>query len=327
MVTRPKSEGRAGTVSLVVDTFSGTLTLDDGARVPVDLGLDGENLTLRTDGREIGSWPLKYCRVSRGGRGAMVLSLDGEKAVFEPEDFPRFSTVAAQRFRASSLADRIDVIRDVPPVERDDSVETGRHQPAEAGRRVRPRLKIIVSAGLALILLGVVAVAVWVSDDATRFAGTTLTVPTTVAPPPPFFDQTLGEFTTEWNLAATAFGVPVQIRGVLVPGQFESQLTRYLTLQGRTDADGTIASLVLVIDPSGDTDDDEIALSALGVAIAVANPELERDERGEVLASLGLSVRNPDLTGLDGEVDVGETTYSMTYFPSFNALLFSITPA
>src|SRR5690606_30457115 len=92
----------------------GTLTLDDGARVPVDVGLDEENLVLRTDGREIGTWPIKYCRVSRSGGGAVILSLDGEKAVFEPEDVARFSTTAAQRFRASSLADRIEVIRDVP---------------------------------------------------------------------------------------------------------------------------------------------------------------------------------------------------------------------
>lgn len=314
---------------MVVDNFSGTLTLDDGARVPVDLGLDGENLTLRTDGREIGSWPLKYCRVSRGGRGAMMLSLDGEKAVFEPEDFPRFSAVAAQRFRASSLADRINVIRDLPSLERDAPSDSWVHESAEVGRGVRlvPNLRLIVSAGVALMLLGVVAAVVWTSNDTSEFAGATITVPTTVAPPPPFFEQTLPEFTTEWNLTAAAFGVPVQIRGVLVPGQFESQLTRYLTLQGRTDSDGTIASLVLVIDPSGDTEDDEIALSALGVAIAVANPELERTERGDVLAALGLSVRNPDLTGLDGEVNVGRSAYSMTYFASFNALLFSITPA
>lgn len=316
-----------GTVSLVVDNFSGTLTLDDGARVPVDLGLDGENLTLWTDGREIGSWPLKYCRVSPGGRGAMMLSLDGEKAVFEPEDFPRFSTVAAQRFRASSLADRINVIRDVPSAERDVPSDVGRHQSVEPGRRLVPRLGLIVIAGVALGLFGAAAIAVWVSDDSSEFAGTTITIPTTVAPPPPFFDQTLAEFATEWNLTAAAFGVPVQIRGVLVPGQFESQLTRSLTLQGRTDSDGTIASLVLVIDPSGDTEEDEIALSALGVAIAVANPQLESDERGDVLAALGLSVRNPNLEGLEGEVDVGGSTYSMTYVSSFNALLFTITPA
>lgn len=318
---------RGGTVSLVVDNFSGTLTLDDGARVPVDLGLDGENLTLRTDGREIGSWPLKYCRVSPGGRGAMLLSLDGEKAVFEPEDFPRFSTFAAQRFRASSLADRINVIRDVPSVESGGTSDAGRHQSAEPGRRLLPRVGLIVGAAVALGLLAVVALKVWVSDESSEFAGTTIMVPTTGAPPPPFFDQTLAEFTTEWNLTAAAFGVPVQVRGVLVPGQFESQLTRYLTLQGRTDSDGTIASLVLVIDPNGDTEDDEVALSALGVAIAVANPQLESDERGDVLAALGLSVRNPDLRGLNGEVDVGESAYSMTFVSSFNALLFTITPA
>ena len=74
------------------------------------------------------------------------------------------------------------------------------------------------------------------------------------------------------------------------------------------------------------TDEDETALAALGVAIAVANPELTREERGEVLAAMGLSVRNPDLAGLDGDVRVGSNDYSLAYFAEFDALLFSIAP-
>jgi hypothetical protein len=315
-----------GTVSRAVDIFTGTLTLDDGARVPIDLGLDNENLTLRTEGRTIGTWPLKYCRVSRSGSGAVILSLDGEKAVFEPDDTTRFSTAAAQRFRASPLADRIGVIRGIS----EDVQRSGRDATGSDGsvRILSPRQWAVAAAvATGVVLVGLVA-AFWPdSEEAADFADTTTTVPSTVAAPATLFDQTLDEFTTEWNLAATAFGVPVQIRGSLMAGQFESRLTEHLTLQGRTDADGTVGSLVLVIDPSGDTEDDERALSALGVAIAVANPELEREERGEVLEAMGLSVRNPELDGLDGEVQVGANLYTLAYFAEFNALLFSITPA
>jgi hypothetical protein len=313
-----------------VDIFSGTLTLDDGGRVPVDLGLDAENLTLRTDGRMIGTWPLKYCRVAPSGRGAVLLSLDGEKAAFEPVDLAGFSTVAAQRFRASSLADRISVIRDVPVPDSspgalgDGSVGERRSRP---WMRIRLRWVAIGLGALGLFVVGVVVFALLTDDDTVEFAGTTITVPTTLAPPPPLFEQTLEQFTNEWNLNASAFGVPVQVRGVLIPGTFESQLTSHLTLQGRTDVDGKIASLVFVIDPSGDTADDELALSALGVAIAVANPELERPERAAVLAAMGLSVRQPDLTGLDGEVEVGSVRYSIAYFPAFGSLLFTVNPA
>lgn len=315
-----------GTVSRAVDFFTGTLTLDDGARVPIDLGLDNENLTLRTEGRVIGIWPLKYCRVSRSGSGAVILSLDGEKAVFEPDETARFSTAAAQRFRASPLADRIGVIRGIA----EDAAGTGRDAAGSdtSVRLLSPRQWAIAAAvATAVVLVGLVA-AFWPeSDEPADLAGTTITVSSTAPPPAAIFDQTLEEFTTEWNLAATAFDVGVQIRGSLMAGQFESRLTEHLTLQGRTDADGTIGSLVLVIDPSGDTDDDERALSALGVAIAVANPELEREERGDVLEAMGLSVRDPDLAGLDGEVQVGANLYTLAYFAEFNALLFSITPA
>lgn len=322
--------GPDSTVSRVVDIFSGTLTLDDGARVPVELGVDNENLMLRTEGRMIGTWPLKYCRVSRSGSGAVLLSVDGEKSVFEPDDIAWFSTVAAQRFRASSLADRISVIRDVAV---DGSGErpgvgdaAGQLDGARWWWRI-PRWGLVLVAVFAVAGLGLFATSRFGAGDTPEFAGTTITVASTPVAPPPLFSQSVEQFTNEWNLTATAFGVPVQIRGVLVPGQFESQLTPHLTLQGRTDADDTIGALVLVIDPTGDTEDDQVALSALGVAIAVANPELDRDERGELLSSMGLSVRNPDLTDLDGEARSGATAYSITYFEAFEALLFTISPA
>jgi hypothetical protein len=313
-----------------VDIFPGTLTLDDGERVPVDVALDDENLTLRTGGRVIGTWPLKYCRVSPSGRGAVLLSLDGERTVFEPDDLGGFSTIAAQRFRASSLADRISVIRDVPATEHRGEPAgepPSRREPiawSSVGARLgRPLLVVVVA-------VGIVAMAAWWQgrdDDGLELAGTTVTVPTTVSPPPPLFEQTVARFTEEWNLAASAFGVPVQIRGTLIPGRFESQLTPRVILQGRTGADATIESIVLVIDPTGDSSDDETALASIGVALAVASPELSREQRGAVLEEMGLTVRNPDLAGLDGAVEVGSVAYSLKYIPEFQSLLFAVNPA
>jgi hypothetical protein len=312
-----------------VEKFTGTLTLDDGERVPVDLGLDEGFLSLRTQGNLIGIWPVKYCRVSRSARGAVILSLDGEKAVFEPQDPSGFATVAAHRFRSSTLADRISVVRDIATVEGSSSSVSPRS--SESDRHASVRRMLGWTIGTVAVVLALVAagwVLGWMGDDDPRqFGSPAFTVPPTIISPPPLFEQTVDEFATEWNLAAAAFGVPVQIRGVLVPGLFESQLTPYLTLQGRTGSDGTIASVILVIDPSGDTDDDRNALAALGVAIAVANPELTSEERGEVLAAMGLSVRSPDLGDLDGSLEVGDTAYSISYIAAFNALLFVINPA
>ncbi len=312
-----------------METFSGTITLDDGERVPVDLGLDEGFLSLRTEGNLIGIWPVKYCRVSRSARGAFMLSLDGEKVVFEPQDLSGFATAAAHRFRSSTLADRISVVRDIGTVESSHSSVSPRSTEVDRDRSGRWLLRWTVGTVMVVLALAVGGLMlVWMGDDdPPQFGGQTFPVPPTVLSAPPLFGQTVDEFATEWNLAATAFGVPVQVRGVLIPGLFESQLTPYLTLQGRTGADGTIASIILVIDPSGDTDDDRNALAALGVAIAVANPELSREQRGEVLAAMGLNVRSPDLADLDGSFEVGDTSYSISYIAAFNALLFVINPA
>jgi hypothetical protein len=310
-----------------VDTFAGTITLDDGEQVPVDLDFDEENLTLRTEGKLVGVWPVKYCRVARSGRGAVILSLDGEKVVFEPEDLPTFATAAAQRFRASTLADRIGVVLDLPAVDGPAGLgsdgETYSRATGFAGWLGRVAGLIVVAAGI--LVLGWVAIQ-W-RGDAVDFAGTTITISSTIAAPPPLFEQTVEQFTTEWNLTATAFGVPVQIRGTLPPGRFESQLTPHLVMQGRTAGDGTIESIVLVIDPTGDREDDQVALSALGVAIAVANPALEREQRAEVLAVMGLSIGDPDLTALEGEVEVDGVSYTLSYVSTFESLLFAINDA
>lgn len=308
-----------------MEIFSGTLILDDGARVPVELGFDDENLTVRTEGHQIGTWPIKYCRVSPSSRGAVLLSLDGEKAAFEPKDVASFSTAAAQRFRASSLSDRVNVIRNLPPTGSDagDVRARGDRSWISFSRRW---------IGLALGVVGlfvfaVVVIAVMSADDGPTPDTTGLPGQISAEAAPFLFDQTVERFAQEWNLTATTFGVPVQIRGTLEPGVFESVLSRSLTLQGRTGADGTVQSLVLVIDPQGETSDDQLALSALGVAIALASPDLDREGRAAVLSDLGLDVRSPDLAGVNGETEVGAVRYMLTYYPAFKALLFTVEPA
>ena len=278
---------------------------------------------LRTEGREIGTWPIKYCRVSPSSRGAVMLSLDGEKAGFEPHDVAHFSAAAAQRFRASPLADRVNVIRNLPSAVED----AGDLRPRRDGRRFSfPRRWVGLGLGvIGLFALTVVVLAVASSIDEPAVTGS---VPATVAPAtaPGLFDQTVDEFAREWNLTATTFGVPVQIRGVLQGPVFESVLSPHVTLQGRTDEAGTIRSVVLVVDPRGDTDDDQLALSALGVAIAVADPSLDREGRAGVLSAMGLDVRDPDLANLDGETVVRGVRYTLTYYEEFTTLLFTVEP-
>lgn len=313
------------------------MTLDDGEQVPVELVLEPETLTLMTGGSLIGAWPVKYCRISRSGRGAFLLSIDGEKVVFEPSDWIAFASVAAQRFRASTLADRIGVVRDIPNADapagsRSRRRAEGRHQDSGERRGFMEMVREIDWAlpGWLIPTLTAVAVVLVVGTLISRSGGSTestvtstLDLPSTLAPPPPLFEQSLAEFTSEWNVAATTFGVDARIRGVLTEGQFESQITPRVTLQGRTDGDGTVGSLVLVIDPNGSDDETQLAIRTLNLAIRMASPDLDAGGRAGVLADLGLDPSTPDFGSLDGVVDVGSVEYTLAFIREFGSVLFT----
>lgn len=313
------------------DLFSGKLTLNDGEVVRVDLGID-DALTLSTDGTLIGSWPIKYCRVSRTTQSSFLLSIDGEKVVFAPDHAHEFGRAAAQRFHASSLADRIGVIREVPttadsPEEEEEARGAKRHlekkQPRDLARFGRLGLGVVAM----LILVGIVmALLDRVGEIESTPTSTLLAADVTVdaTPAVALFDQNPTQFVETWNVTAASLGAPIQIRGSLTAGSFEAQLAPFLTLQGTTDRDGTIASLVLVADPNGDTADDRLALAAWGVAIAVADPNLGTAGRRDVLDRLGLDVDAPELDGLDGEIEGDGVRYTLQYFPEFSSVLFSL---
>jgi hypothetical protein len=313
------------------DTFGGKLTFEDGESVSIDLSLKGETLEIMTDDKPVGVWPLKFCRVSRTGSGSFLLSIDGEKVVFAPDDQETFALAAAQRFQSSSLADRIGVVRSAGETETKIAKVPEVEEPDTGARLQVPWRRI---APLLAVLVLIVAVATWAlgrSDDSELPAalGGSNTVP---GPPtttfestlPPLFSQTPPEFVAAWNATAQSLGVDVPIRGLLNVGTFETQLTPFIDLLGTTDAQDTIASVVVVIDPSGGTDDDTLALATLGVAITVADPDIGPEGRREILERLGLDPDRPELDRLEGEADYPQARYRIQYFPEFNSILFNL---
>ncbi len=138
------------------------------------------------------------------------------------------------------------------------------------------------------------------------------------------FSQTPAEFVAAWNATARSLGVDVPIRDQLNVGTFETPLTQYISLLGTTDEADTIASVVVVIDPSGDTDDDLLALATLGVAISVADPDIGPEGRRAILERLGLDPDRPELDRLEGEADYPQARYRIQYFPEFNSILFNM---
>ncbi len=314
----------------VADRFSGKLTLPEQDVVAVDLEISPDALTLRADSVLIGTWPIKYCRVSKTDASTYRISVDGEVVSFEPDDTRQFAIVAAQRFKASSLADRINVVR---------TVESNGDESIEEEPAAKPTIPVDLSV-LRSPLLGVLAAVVvmvfagvWVVDtvfgdepetvEPVSLEGTSASA---AVPPVSAFDLDPSLLVVEWNRVAREFGTPLLIRDALPRGSFDTQLAPLISLQGTTDDDGDVRSLVVVADPSGDTDSDQATIATWGIALTVADPSLDETDRREILAEMGLDVRLPQLGGLDGETTRNGIRYTMKYFQSFSSVLLTIAP-
>ena len=315
---------------VVADRFPGKLTLPEQDVVAVDLEISPDALTLRADSVLIGTWPIKYCRVSKLDASTYRISVDGEVVSFEPDDTRQFAIVAAQRFKASSLADRINVVRTVDaPADDQDEEEA----PAKAGPPLD--LSVLKSpilgvfAGVVVLLFaGVWLVNAFFSDEPVPTTAVSLegTSPSAAVPPTSAFDLDPSLLVVEWNRVAREFGSQLLIRDALPRGSFDTQLAPLISLQGSTDDDGDVRSLVVVADPSGDTDSDQATIATWGIALTVSDPSLTERDRREILDEMGLDVDFPQLGGLDGETTRNGIRYTMKYFQSFSSVLLTISP-
>lgn len=151
---------------------------------------------------------------------------------------------------------------------------------------------------------------------------------TTVAPPPSTaFDIPTPEFLSTWNDVGGDVAPALEFPSLLPTGAFESEFTPYLRASGVVGLDGALESLTLTVDPLGPTGSDALALQALGVMIAVVDPSIEPAQRASVLAALGLDVRNPQLGGIDGELETNGVRYRLFYDEESVLLTFTADPA
>lgn len=155
------------------------------------------------------------------------------------------------------------------------------------------------------------------------------TVPVTTSPPttepapvvepepvvaePTAFEIRTSEFVERWNAVAGEVSPALRFNTMIPVGDFEIGFTEWIAIIGAAgDGDG-LDSFTIEVDPNGPTRSDQLGIQALGVAIAVADPQLEPSERGELLARMGLDVRNPILAGLDGRVSRNGLNYRLTF--------------
>ena len=98
-------------------------------------------------------------------------------------------------------------------------------------------------------------------------------------------------------------------------------------MTGTIDVSGSIREFAIVVDPTGPSDADWLAIQALGVAIAVVEPPLTGQERAELLGSLGLDVRQPDLAGIDAALVRRPHRYELTFDAETTLLTLRVSPA
>jgi hypothetical protein len=268
----------------------GKLTLQDGTIVGAVLNLSEDTLSVAAEGMTVGTWPLKYCRVSRLNESEFVITIDGEPTTFLPVDAFRFAKSAAERFSASSLADRINVIRSMP-LEPDVVVVEQRpptvaEQPvAAAGPRAPLTIAALVVAVAALIAL---AGRSELGPAPTVVAApVTTTVAAITATGPEVFTLTPEVYRQRWNTVAARLAPELDISTRFTDEQFREQVTDQILFDGNTNADGTVENVKIAIMVTDDAEQDELAVDAIRVALAVALPEMSADDGIALLRRLG----------------------------------------
>jgi hypothetical protein len=162
------------------------------------------------------------------------------------------------------------------------------------------------------------------SPVATTAPPTTEAAPeTTVAPrQPTAFALTAPEFVKRWNETAASINPQLALPSLL-PGEFEFQLTPYVAVAGTVGASGSVDTVTMTIDPTGPSEADAVGLQAMGMMIAVADPNLDGPGRRDLLASMGLDVSKPVLIGLDSATARGGVGYRLFYDDAAQRLFFT----
>ncbi len=168
-------------------------------------------------------------------------------------------------------------------------------------------------------------------------AGPTTTTPrpsTTLATGPltPFssdvFQLTSTEFIDLWSARAGTLDDLLTATEVSdSDGQFSFATGLYATISGSSDNANTLDYIVFEGDPSGDVSSDRRVLSAMGLLVAMVEPDLPPRGRRELVSALGLNVDNPYLGNLDGQLTYHERYFHLYWDSNIHRVVFEVMPA
>jgi hypothetical protein len=155
-------------------------------------------------------------------------------------------------------------------------------------------------------------------------APTTTVVVTTIPPPPTtLFETDPLELTARWNALAERSRPELTLFTDLT-SPFLLTLTPYLTFEGLLDP--VSGFVVLRSTPTGTPDGDGLILTSLGLLIGMSDTTLDGSDRRVLLETLGLTIQDPQLGGIDGTVIYNGLTYRLVYLADQGVLEFRISP-
>lgn len=162
----------------------------------------------------------------------------------------------------------------------------------------------------------------------TTVVSTPVTSMVTVGPSLSTFEMTGDEFIARWH------ELMLNLNSVLVPaevasgeGGFRFTSGTFTRVDGSTDEAGKVRRVVMRGDPSGTTIDDRNILTAMGVVIAITEPDLPPQGRRQLIEALGLDIDNPDVASLDRSLTYRDNQYALKWDSTERLIVFDIQPA
>jgi hypothetical protein len=174
--------------------------------------------------------------------------------------------------------------------------------------RLEEKQKNLVLAGGALLATTLLIAGLTRGDPVpVAPAGTVALATTTTSAPAVLLD--LAQISVRWNRVAADLNTDLFIPGTPAGNRMEVELaagiTLYATEDPRTDR---VRTLMIAAGPATG-DQGEAVLAAWGTLIAMVNPELSPEQRGELLSKLGVEVDRPLQLGLATAAEAGGSRY------------------
>ncbi len=327
---------------------------------------DDNTLELRAGGIKLGSWPASEWTIFPNGAGYSIrveaetlTFVPNDRDAFRArmteaieatvetlvETFDTPLKSVAELVEAAAPAEAAPV--DEEPTIAEEAVSAAEEEDEEeGGLDVRRLVAVGLGAG-ALIVVLVVAILALVSEEpppaepdlasptTTATAApasiptgspTSSLVTTTTLPSetPSIFTMSPKGFVATWNSVARRFRVPVELPPSFADDLGVYEFSPYLSLE--VAAADTVELIRFVGDPAGDPASDQIMLAILGVTISVVEPDLDARGRADLLAQLGLDVRDPILPGLLSSLEREGASYSLVFDDEADVLVFEVRP-